>query len=83
MQRTYDLGADGVGFYDYPAVFSGSLSAGANAMPSDFFAAIDTPPPPPPPPGPGNVLDDFEVDEGHFGWVSQSFAAVADQRPDR
>lgn len=34
---------------------------------------------PPPPPGPGNVIDDFEVDEGHFGWpynaspVSQTF----------
>jgi autotransporter-associated beta strand protein len=26
-------------------------------------------PPPPPPPGPGNVLDDFEIDEGHFGWI--------------
>lgn len=27
------------------------------------------PPPPPPPPAPGSVLDDFEVNEGHFNWA--------------
>jgi len=39
---------------------------------------------PPPPPGPaGNVIDDFEIDEGHFNWnwnfspVSQSFGLAS------
>ena len=37
--------------------------------------------PPPPPPGPGNVLDDFEIDEGHFVWAVQPVARVANVRP--
>jgi hypothetical protein len=71
MQRAYDGfgqgGADGVGFYDYPAFFNGYTAAERQQI-KDFFDNIDNPPPPPGPPGPGNVLDDFEIDEGHFGW---------------
>jgi autotransporter-associated beta strand protein len=33
------------------------------------FLHVTTTPPPPPPPNPGNVLDHFEVDEGHFNWA--------------
>jgi uncharacterized lipoprotein YddW (UPF0748 family) len=74
MQRAYDGfgqgGTDGIGFYDFPAFFNGYTAAERQQI-KDFFEAIDNPPPPPPPPsppGPGSVLDDFEVDQGHFGW---------------
>jgi uncharacterized lipoprotein YddW (UPF0748 family) len=71
MQRAYDGfgqgGTDGVGFYDFPAFFSGYTAAERQQI-KDFFEAIDSPPQPPPPPGPGYVLDDFEVKQGHFGW---------------
>lgn len=72
MQRAYDGfgqgGTDGVSFYDYPAFFNGYSAADRQQI-KDFFTDIDTPPTPPGPPGPGNVIDDFEVDEGHFGWA--------------
>jgi uncharacterized lipoprotein YddW (UPF0748 family) len=71
MQRAYDGfglgGTDGVGFYDFPAFFNG-YTAGERQQIKDFFDAIDSPPQPPPPAGPGSVLDDFEVNQGHFGW---------------
>jgi uncharacterized lipoprotein YddW (UPF0748 family) len=67
MERLRTYGADGVGFYDYPAVFSNALTPQRTAAIRDFFESIDNPPPPPTP-GVGNVLDDFEVDEGHFHW---------------
>ena len=78
IQAAYDLGADGVGFYDFPAFFN-AYSAADRQRIRDLFDDLATPPPPPPPGGPGNVLDDFEVDEGHFNWpyntspVSQTF----------
>jgi uncharacterized lipoprotein YddW (UPF0748 family) len=70
IQSSYDMGADGVGFYDYPAFF-GAYSDGEREQIKTLLETLAPPPPPPPlPPGkPGVVLDDFEVDEGHFGWV--------------
>jgi autotransporter-associated beta strand protein len=47
------------------AQFTSSLFSGSGRL----YVGITAPPPPPPPgAGPGNVLDDFEVNEGHFGW---------------
>jgi hypothetical protein len=63
IQRAHDFGADGVGFYDFPAYFSGYSDTDRQAI-KDYFDSLESPPPP----GPGNVLDDFEVDEGHFNW---------------
>jgi uncharacterized lipoprotein YddW (UPF0748 family) len=67
MQSSYDMGADGVGFYDYPAFFN-AYSAGDRQQIKTLLESLE---PEPPLTGgePGNVLDDFEVDEGHFGWV--------------
>lgn len=51
--------------------------------------SVAGPPIPPPPPGPGNVLDNFDVDEGHFGWlynsspISQTFGLTAATAIDR
>ncbi len=61
-------GAEGSG-----AQFTSSLLSGIG------FLHVTSTPPPPPPPGLGNVLDDFEIDEGHFNRnynfspVSQTF----------
>ncbi len=44
---------------------------------------------PPPPPPPGHIIDDFEIDEGHFGWVynysppSQTFGLDASTTVER
>jgi len=65
MQRTLAFGADGIGFYDYPAVFANSLTPQRTQAIREFFQSIDNPSPPPTP-GVGNVIDDFEIDEGHF-----------------
>jgi autotransporter-associated beta strand protein len=47
------------------AQFTSPLIAGDGKL----YVGVTAPPPPPPPgAGPGNVLDDFEVNEGHFGW---------------
>jgi hypothetical protein len=91
MQRAYvgfgNGGTDGINFYDYPAFFNG-YTAGERAQIKDFFDSLE-PPPPPPPPGPGNVIDDFEVNEGHFGTVynhsplSQTFGLSASTTIDR
>jgi hypothetical protein len=73
IQRAYNFTADGVGFYDYPAFFSG-YSASDRAQIENFFNSLA-----PPQPGAGNVIDNFEIDEGHFNWPynqspsSQSF----------
>jgi uncharacterized lipoprotein YddW (UPF0748 family) len=67
IQSAHNMGAHGVGFYDYPAYFQ-QYSAGDRQQILNYFESIQAPPPPGTP-GPGNVLDDFEVDEGHFGWV--------------
>jgi uncharacterized lipoprotein YddW (UPF0748 family) len=78
MERAHAFGAHGVGYYDYTAYFNAYSDADRAAI-RDFFASIDEPPPPLPPGKPGNGLDDFEVDEAHFGWayntspVSQTF----------
>jgi hypothetical protein len=63
LQRSYNFGAHGVGFYDFPAYFN-AYSAADRQRIRDFFASLG----PPPPPGPGNVLDDFELGHGHFKW---------------
>ena len=66
IQSSYDMGADGVNFYDYPAFFD-AYNDGERAQIKDLLESLA--PTPQQPGGPGNVLDDFEVDEGHFGWV--------------
>lgn len=44
---------------------------------------------PPPPPAPGHIIDDFEINEGHFGWnynyspASQTFGLAASTAIDR
>jgi uncharacterized lipoprotein YddW (UPF0748 family) len=68
IQIAHDLGADGVNFYDYPAFFN-EYSAGDRTQIRDLFDALAPPIPQPTTPGLGNVIDDFEVDEGHFGWA--------------
>jgi hypothetical protein len=69
IQSAYDMGANGIGFYDYPAYFNG-YSAGDRQQINNLLENLAPPPPPLPlPPGkPGVVLDDFEADEGHFLW---------------
>jgi uncharacterized lipoprotein YddW (UPF0748 family) len=85
MERLRTYGADGIGFYDYPAVFSNAMTPMRTAAIRDFFESIDNPPQP----GAGNVLDDFEVDEGHFHWpynqspASQTFGLAATTTSDR
>jgi hypothetical protein len=88
MQRAHQFGAHGVGLYDYPAVFVNGYSAADRQAIVDFFESIDNPPPPETP-GPGNVLDDFEIDEGRFHWpyntspASQVFGLAATTTIDR
>ena len=72
LQRAHGFGADGVAFYGYSALFNDSLSAARRAAIQDFFANLGEPNEPGPA-GPGNIIDDFEANEGHFGWLySQS-----------
>jgi uncharacterized lipoprotein YddW (UPF0748 family) len=59
-------GADGVGFYDYPAFFTGYSNRDRRRIKS-FFATIA-----PAEPGPGEVIDDFEADHGRFHWDHQT-----------
>ncbi len=90
IQSSYDMGADGVGFYDYPAYFN-AYNSGERQQIRDLLDNLAPPPPPPPlPPGaPGSVLDDFEVDEGRFSWpyntspVSQTNGLAASTTIDR
>ena len=63
LERDYTMGADGVGLYSYPAMFTESLSAARRQAVMDFYESIE-----PGPAGPGIVIDDFETDEDHFGW---------------
>lgn len=63
MERARQFGADGVGFYDYPAFFNTQSSAERQAI-RDYFESLL-----PADPAPGNVIDDFEAGEGHFGWA--------------
>ncbi len=57
------MGADGINFYDHPAYFTGYTAGDRQAI-KDYLDFIATPPGG----SPGTVLDDFETDEGHFGW---------------
>lgn len=90
LERAYNFGADGVAFFSYPSFFNSGnpLSAQRRTAVEAFFDSIENPPPPPPG-GVGNVLDDFEVDEGHFHWpytqspVTQTFGLTADTTIDR
>ena len=59
IQRAHEFGADGIGFYDYPS-YSNNYTAAERQRIRDFLDA---------PTAPGNVIDDFENDEGHFGWA--------------
>ncbi|MCI0331889.1 MAG: autotransporter-associated beta strand repeat-containing protein [Planctomycetes bacterium] len=74
-------GAEGSG-----AQFTSPLITGSGLL---HVTTTPPPPPPPPPPGPGNMLDHFEVDEQHFGWVynfsppSQTFGLAAATTIDR
>jgi uncharacterized lipoprotein YddW (UPF0748 family) len=67
IQSAYNLGAHGVGFYDYPAYFD-AYSAADRQQVKNYFDSL-APPEPLPPGAPGNAIDDFEQDEGHFGWA--------------
>jgi uncharacterized lipoprotein YddW (UPF0748 family) len=58
IQRAYEFGADGVGFYDYPA-YATKYTAAERGRIQSFLDS---------PTAPGNVIDDFESDEDHFGW---------------
>jgi uncharacterized lipoprotein YddW (UPF0748 family) len=66
IQIAHDLGADGVNFYDYPAFFN-EYSAGDRAQIRDLLKNLA-----PPKAGPGDVIDDFEVNEGRFAWAYNS-----------
>jgi uncharacterized lipoprotein YddW (UPF0748 family) len=58
IQRAYEFGAGGVGFYDYPNFFNGYTDAERERI-RDFFAE---------PEAPGVVIDNFDTDEDHFRW---------------
>lgn len=87
LQRLYDWGADGATFYHYPSFFSSSdsLAPQRRTAVTNWYNNL----PPVEEPGPGNVIDDFEVDEGHFGWaydtspISQTFGLAASTTIDR
>jgi uncharacterized lipoprotein YddW (UPF0748 family) len=64
MERTYNMGAGGMGFYGYSALFNDPLSASRRTAISNFYNSLDTLPN-----DTGNVLDNFETNEGHFGWA--------------
>lgn len=83
LQSSYNKGAHGVGFYDYPAFFNEYSEADRQQI-KNFFDSI-APPPEPGPPGPGNVIEDFEAGLGHFKWPwnaspgSQTFGLADDE----
>jgi uncharacterized lipoprotein YddW (UPF0748 family) len=60
MQITHAHGADGIGFYDYPAYFNAYSESDRQEI-RDLFDSLIPPPP-------ANIIDDFEADEGHFAW---------------
>ena len=57
------MGADDVNFYDYPSYFDDYSNADQQAL-KDYLDSINDPNSA----SPGNVIDDFEADEGHFTW---------------
>ena len=92
MQRAYDGfwqgGADGVGFYDFPAFFNGYTAAERQQI-KDLFNAIDNPPSRPARPAPATGSTILKSNEGHFGWayntspISQTFGLAAGTTIDR
>lgn len=84
LQRARQLGADGAAFYGYGALFTDSLAAARREAITAFYDSIA-----PVPGQPGNVIDDFELDEGHFHWpynqspVSQTYGLAATTTIDR
>jgi len=85
LQRTYDFGADGVAFYGYGAMFNQALSPARREAIMNWYHALANPPVG----GPGNVIEDFEVDNGRFHWayntspVSQTFGLSSETTIDR
>lgn len=63
VERAYLMGADGVNFYDFPAYFNSYSNADRQVL-KDYFDALADPNTG----SVGNVIDDFESDEGHFKW---------------
>lgn len=59
MRRAEEMGAQGIGFYDYPAFYNAYTEEDREAI----REVLD-----PTPGAPGNVLDGFEVNEGRFSW---------------
>jgi uncharacterized lipoprotein YddW (UPF0748 family) len=84
IERAYDFGADGINFYDFPSYFE-DYSAGDRQSIKSLFDSIGDPPVG----SPGNIIDDFEADEGHFHWpynqspASQTFGLSAATTIDR
>ncbi len=82
IDRAYLAGTDGISFYGYSAMFNEALSSQRRAAVLDYFAQIAAA-------TPGNILDDFEVDEGHFSWpynhspTSQTFGLSSATTIDR
>jgi uncharacterized lipoprotein YddW (UPF0748 family) len=60
LQRAYNLGSDGASLYGYGAMFTDPLASERQAAVAAFYDSLVG--------APGNVIDDFELDEGHFGW---------------
>lgn len=87
LQRAYQFGADGAALFGYGAMFNDALAPARRQAVMDFYASIE--PGPEVPGQPGNVLDDFELDEGHFSWaynaspVSQTYGLSAATAIDR
>lgn len=84
LQRANQFGSDGAAFYGYTALFNDSLAADRRAAITAFYDSLV-----PVPGQPGNVIDDFELDEGRFRWpynqspVSQTFGLAATTAIDR
>ena len=84
LQRANLFGADGAALYGYGALFTDALAADRRAAITAFYESLV-----PVPGEPGNVIDDFELDEGHFHWpynqspVSQTFGLSAATAIDR
>ncbi len=84
LQRANQLGADGAAFYGYSALFNDSLATARREAITEFYESLV-----PVPGQPGNVIDDFEIDEGHFRWpynqspVSQTFGLSSETTIDR
>lgn len=84
LQRARQFGADGAAFYGYQSMFTDAMAPARREAITAFYESIV-----PVPGQPGNVLDDFENNEGHFGWpynqspVSQTFGLTSATAIDR